>query len=41
MCGILSVIRGLLSKGMSLNEAAELTPYSVEELNRKLKEHEE
>ncbi|MDF2791208.1 MAG: hypothetical protein K0S80_4310 [Neobacillus sp.] len=39
--GILSVIRGLLSKGMPLSEAAELTPYSVEELNRKLKEIEE
>ncbi|MFJ5759322.1 hypothetical protein ACIQAA_09370 [Neobacillus sp. NPDC093182] len=36
--GILSVIRCLLSKGMPLSEAAELTPYSVEELNRKLKE---
>jgi len=36
--GILSVIKGLLSKGMPLHEAAKLTPYTVEELNRMLNE---
>jgi predicted transposase/invertase (TIGR01784 family) len=36
--GILSVIRGLLLKGMPLNEAAKLTPYTTEELGRMLKE---
>jgi predicted transposase/invertase (TIGR01784 family) len=36
--GILSVIQGLLSKGMPLNEAAKLTPYTVEELNRMINE---
>jgi hypothetical protein len=35
------VIRGLLFKGMRLNEAAKLTPYSVEELSRMLKETKE
>jgi predicted transposase/invertase (TIGR01784 family) len=39
--GILSVIRGLLAKGMPLTEAANLTPYSVEELEKKLKENQE
>ena len=39
--GILSVIRGLLAKGMPLTEAANLTPYSVEELDKKLKEDQE
>ncbi|MEH7249369.1 hypothetical protein V7114_21635 [Neobacillus niacini] len=39
--GILSVIRGLLDKGMPLTEAAKLTPYSIEELDRKLKESQE
>jgi predicted transposase/invertase (TIGR01784 family) len=36
--GILSVIKGLLSKGMPLHEAAKLTPYTVEELNRMINE---
>jgi predicted transposase/invertase (TIGR01784 family) len=36
--GILSVIQGLLSKGMPLNEAAKLTPYTVEELSRMINE---
>ena len=36
--GILSVIQGLLSKGMPLHEAAKLTPYTVEELNRMINE---
>jgi predicted transposase/invertase (TIGR01784 family) len=36
--GIISVIQGLLSKGMPLHEAAKLTPYTVEELNRMLNE---
>jgi predicted transposase/invertase (TIGR01784 family) len=39
--GILSVIKGLLLKGMTLDEAAKLTPYSVEELSRMLKETKE
>ncbi|MDR7079621.1 putative transposase/invertase (TIGR01784 family) [Neobacillus niacini] len=39
--GILTIIRGLLSRGMPLNEAAKLTPYSEEELDRKLKETQE
>ncbi|MBY0145174.1 hypothetical protein [Neobacillus niacini] len=39
--GIISVIRGLLLKGMTLNETAKLTPYSVEELSRMLKETKE
>jgi predicted transposase/invertase (TIGR01784 family) len=39
--GILSVIQGLLSKGMPLHEAAKLTPYTAEELNRMLVEMEE
>ena len=34
--GIVTVIRGLLAKGMPLTEAAKLTPYSVEELEKKL-----
>jgi predicted transposase/invertase (TIGR01784 family) len=38
--GILSVIQGLLSKGMPLNEAAKLTPYTAEELSRMLNEFE-
>jgi predicted transposase/invertase (TIGR01784 family) len=36
--GILSVVRGLLLKGMSLNEVAKLTPYSTEELSKMLDE---
>ena len=36
--GILSVIQGLLSKGMPLHEAAKLTPYTVEELSRMINE---
>jgi predicted transposase/invertase (TIGR01784 family) len=39
--GILSVIQGLLSKGMPLHEAAKLTPYTAEELSRMLVEMEE
>ena len=39
--GILTIIRGLLSRGMPLAEAAKLTPYSAEELDRKLKETQE
>ncbi|NWQ41043.1 Rpn family recombination-promoting nuclease/putative transposase [Bacillus sp. EB106-08-02-XG196] len=39
--GILSVVKGLLPKGMPLNEAAKLTPYTVEELSRMLEEIEE
>ena len=39
--GIVTVIRGLLAKGMPLTEAAKLTPYSVEELEKKLKEAQE
>ena len=39
--GILSVIKGLLLKGMTLDEAAKLTPYSAEELSRMLKETKE
>ncbi|SDN04256.1 conserved hypothetical protein (putative transposase or invertase) [Bacillus sp. OK048] len=39
--GIVSVIRGLLAKGMPLTEAAKLTPYSVEELEKKLNENQE
>jgi predicted transposase/invertase (TIGR01784 family) len=39
--GILSVIKGLLLKGMTLDEAAKLTPYTAEELSRLLKEIEE
>jgi predicted transposase/invertase (TIGR01784 family) len=38
--GILSVIQGLLSKGMPLKEAAKLTPYTAEELSRMLNESE-
>jgi predicted transposase/invertase (TIGR01784 family) len=39
--GILSVIQGPLSKGMSLHEAAKLTPNTAEELSRMLEEMEE
>ncbi|WP_257009177.1 hypothetical protein [Bacillus sp. 7884-1] len=39
--GILSVIQGLLSKGMPLHEAAKLTPYTAEELSSMLVEMEE
>jgi predicted transposase/invertase (TIGR01784 family) len=39
--GILSVIKSLLLKGMTLDEAAKLTPYSAEELSRMLKETKE
>lgn len=39
--GILSVIQGLLSKGMPLNEAAKLTPYTAEELSRMFEEMED
>jgi predicted transposase/invertase (TIGR01784 family) len=39
--GMLRVIRGLLSNGMAIDEAAKLTPYSAEELSRKLKETQE
>ncbi|MBY0145175.1 Rpn family recombination-promoting nuclease/putative transposase [Neobacillus niacini] len=36
--GILSVIKGLILKGMTLDEAAKLTPYSAEELSRMINE---